>query len=445
MVRMKRIKEKEWTRVLQKRLQDAQLPLDGKLLSAPDGGVVQPAARPAVWWPYALAGVAAAVIAALLLLRPSSSREPDLLVQQPVNSSAQPANLSSPTVSSVIPDAIGNLSSGSLPEPDPEPSAPADYLASARPALELPPEPSSNQAPDEDEGLKTEEPSSNQASSEDGRAENELPSSKQGVGEDAGIKIAAQSSNPVEIEDGWDFPEEPKRTRRAQRGKISLRVHAATAGAFRSGGTGQMNVPSIATDEGQWFLADDAKYLVDNAIFEGADVTNSNDPSKLKWVFVRDEAQNAIPVRQAPVIPVSVGISFAFPLSRSWSLTAGVDYMQHDGYRLYDGRPQSLTLHYLGVPVDVQYYFNPESRWRVYLGAGVHAAKCIAATGGEQLQDPVLFSGNVMAGTDFRLFPGVRFYLAPVLSVPFNHSAYINSWDDKLQFQIRAGLSFDLK
>ena len=50
-----------------------------------------------------------------------------------------------------------------------------------------------------------------------------------------------------------------------------------------------------------------------------------------------------------------------------------------------------------------------------------------------------------MAGTDIRLFPGVRFYLTPALSAPFNRSAYVNSWDDKLQFQLRAGLSFDLK
>ena len=66
-------------------------------------------------------------------------------------------------------------------------------------------------------------------------------------------------------------------------------------------------------------------------------------------------------------------------------------------------------------------------------------------TGGEPLQDPVLFSGSVMAGTDFRLLPGVRFYLAPAVSGFFNRSAYINSWDDKAYFQLRAGLSFYLK
>ena len=152
-----------------------------------------------------------------------------------------------------------------------------------------------------------------------------------------------------------------------------------------------------------------------------------------------------VPVRKAPVFPVSFGVSAALPLSRSWVLTAGLDYTQRDGYRVYDNNPLSLTLHYLGIPVDIHYYFNPESRWRFYLGAGVHAGKCIAATGGEPLQDPVLFSGRVMAGTDFRLLPGVRFYLAPAVSGFFNRSAYINSWDDKAYFQLRAGLSFDLK
>ena len=131
-------------------------------------------------------------------------------------------------------------------------------------------------------------------------------------------------------------------------------------------------------------------------------------------------------------------------LSRHWSLVAGLDYTQRSGYRVYDNAPQSLTLHYLGIPLEAHFVFWPESRFRVYLGAGVKAEKSFLVTGGEPLKDPFLFSVNVQAGADVRLFPGIRLYFSPVLSGYLTHSAYANTWDNRPQFSLRAGLSFDL-
>jgi hypothetical protein len=111
---------------------------------------------------------------------------------------------------------------------------------------------------------------------------------------------------------------------------------------------------------------------------------------------------------------------------------------------VYDNAPQSLTLHYLGIPLETHYIFWPDGRFRVYLGAGAKVEKCFLATGGEPLKDPFLFSLNVQAGADVRLFPGIRLYLSPVFSGYLTRSAYVNSWDSKPQFSLRAGLSFDL-
>ena len=93
---MKRMKDKDWTRVLQERLQDASLPLESEDIATFAGGLVprgqemsQPAVRRMGWWPYALAGVAAAVVAAVLLLRPASPA-PDRLAQQTVTPAVQP-------------------------------------------------------------------------------------------------------------------------------------------------------------------------------------------------------------------------------------------------------------------------------------------------------------------------------------------------------------------
>ena len=153
---------------------------------------------------------------------------------------------------------------------------------------------------------------------------------------------------------------------------------------------------------------------------------------------------NPVAVPRAPTIPISFGVSAALSLSRHWSLVAGLDYTQRSGYRVYDNAPQSLTLHYLGIPLEAHFVFWPESRFRVYLGAGVKAEKSFLVTGGEPLKDPFLFSVNVQAGADVRLFPGIRLYFSPVLSGYLTHSAYANTWDNRPQFSLRAGLSFDL-
>ena len=69
----------------------------------------------------------------------------------------------------------------------------------------------------------------------------------------------------------------------------------------------------------------------------------------------------------------------------------------------------------------------------------------IHVTGAAPLRDPVLCSWNLQAGADLRVLPGVRIYLSPALTRYLNHSAYAVSWDERSNFSLRAGLSFDLK
>lgn len=408
---MKRMKDKDWTRVLQERLQDASLPLESEDIATFAGGLVsrgqemsQPAARRMGWWPYALAGVAAAVVAALLLLRPVSPTpdrlaqqtvtppaQPDTPVAQPGNLAAHPDDPSSldPSVSSparpgisprkvipaptVTPDAKDLPDSNVIPDPigDPLPERHPDQQEEA--ADQLPPEPSSNAAPDE----------------------NRIP-------DDRTMETVPLPAE-LALTDLTEISERPRR----KAGRISLRLNAATAETGNLGKTLDYNNSGMHTG------------------------------------IIQDSGTNVIKGPETPVLPISVGVSLSIPLSRNLALTAGLDYMQRGGYG--EDKTRQLTLHYLGIPVELLYYFNPDQRWRFYLGAGLHAAKSIHVSGGEALPDPILFSGNLMAGTDIRLLPGVRFYLAPSLSAPFNHSAYANTWDAGLRFQLLAGLSFDLK
>ena len=363
---MKKNNNPDWTSVLQERLQDARLPLvDGWGASAAAAGRTA-----APWWPWALAGLGAAILTAILLLRPAAPVPPE---------EAGAPLLAQTTV-------------------PPEPEAPAVEIVPAR----MPAPPAATPA----------RPLNLPAAA---LAETPVLSDEQGQPESTVAAPAGQKTEPEEAKPARENTpfEEPAQGRPARPGRVSLRVQAGFAGAsLASGGIAGAIIPhEIYSDSGYG-------------------LSYSEKPES---------------VQPARAIPVSFGVSAGIPLSRSWALIAGLDYTQRAGWRQFSGsKTRALTLHYLGVPLDLHYYFNPESRLRFYLGAGLHAGKSIAATGGERVGEPFLFSGNLSAGADFRLLPGIRLYLAPAVSGFFNRSAYLNDWDDKALFQLRAGLSFDL-
>ena len=496
---MKRNRNQDWTDVLRERLQDARLPLEdkwGSSAAAAPGRAAGPAfadAPRAAWWPWALAGVAA-LVAAVLLLRPASAPEPDRLVQLQPDPTALPDTSSFadelPSFAEELPSFAEELPSfaGLTGEPQDADVATSSFSDELPSFAGLPPTSFA--------GLTGE-------SQSDGE---EIPDR---VGEDSVGLVGDDERKDVPAEKERhepvrplselalaDLPEEPTQPRRNRLGRVALRVQAGYEGASITGGTiakgastGRFeytgspytDAPNTSTTEQYFYvpvlLVDQQPGIwrviefpssADPGLPDGSGGTGHTPEGQLVSEYVpglRTFEKVPVAVPKAPVFPISFGVSASWSLSRSWTLSVGLDYAQRDGYRaeeipiesqvrtnspywtryrVYCESAQSLTLHYLGVPLDAHFYFNPESRWRFYVGAGLHAAKCIAVTGGTPLQDPVLFSGNVMAGTDFRLFPGVRIYLAPALSAPFNRSAYYNSWDTGLRFSLRAGLSFDL-
>ena len=428
---MKRNKNQDWTRVLQERLQDAQLPAPDDFGSWAGQTFPEYSGRswPVAWWPWALGGVAVAALAGILFLR-----TPDNHAR--LNPSIPPVVIETPipeTVSPAVPAPVAPA------EPAPAPS----FVGRAGES----PAPSSKSTLIEDKQPEIDVPSSNPAQIEDETPAALAPSSKPAPVEDKQQKIDVPSSNQAIFEDA------PAR----RKPRLSLRVHAASVSSVNTASI--INSPSYSVDVNpNAVLSQDApEFFFGNNASDGAISSSILDNGQLFPVkaqnsglfpnYMTDFAANIInpvPVPRAPTIPVSFGVSAELSLSRHWSLVAGLDYTQRSGYRVYDNAPQSLTLHYLGIPLETHYIFWPDGRFRVYLGAGVKAEKSFLVTGGEPLKDPFLFSVNVQAGADVRLFPGVRLYFSPVLSGYLTHSAYANTWDSRPQFSLRAGLSFDL-
>ncbi len=421
---MKRNKNQDWTRVLQERLQDAQLPAPDDFGSWAGQTFPEYSGRS---WPVALGGVAVAALAGILFLRTPDNHSrlnpsiPPVVIETPIPETVSPAV--------PAPSFVGRA--GESPAISSKPT----LIEDKQPEIDVP---SSKPAQIEDETIviPAEEP------------ESHAPSSKPAPVEDKQQKIDVPSSNQAIFEDA------PARRRKP---RLSLRVHAASVSSVNTASI--INSPSYSVDVNpNAVLSQDApEFFFGNNASDGAISSSILDNGQLFPVkaqnsglfpnYMTDFAANIInpvPVPRAPTIPVSFGVSAELSLSRHWSLVAGLDYTQRSGYRVYDNAPQSLTLHYLGIPLETHYIFWPDGRFRVYLGAGVKAEKSFLVTGGEPLKDPFLFSVNVQAGADVRLFPGVRLYFSPVLSGYLTHSAYANTWDSRPQFSLRAGLSFDL-
>jgi len=488
----------DWTTVLQECLRDASLPLeDGWAAGAAGAGAgIEPEtlADPArsgrnTWgqagnpgessssrqksggssrkngfsgswapWGWALAGAAAA-LAAVLVLRPAApsglrpaapaGEEPVRLVEAPaaeVRDGGAAQDLAVAQVLSAVaqtPDVTqARIRRGGL--------NPSTKQAGNKDGVEKEAQPSTNQAWNMDGTGQTGIPSTNGTGSGE-----EIPDQVRNDGDaglsggnaarkggddtqndgDAGRSDITQAGQPVrqqsleELTQG-DFATagEPGAADASRRRRpVSLRLQAATPGA------------SLAA--GGMFATGPVAYS-DQLSYDSPEYGKATTPGS----YSSDQAPTA---DRAPVFPVSVGISAAVPLSRRWTLAAGLEYTQRAGAVVQSAAgsssAQSVTLHYLGVPLDLHCYLNPDDRLRVWLGGGLKAEKAIHVTGAAPLRDPVLCSWNLQAGADLRVLPGVRIYLSPALTRYLNHSAYAVSWDERSNFSLRAGLSFDLK
>jgi len=450
---MKRNKNQEWTRVLQERLQDAQLPAPDDYASwsgqkSPAFPATSPKTQgdrpehsghswPVAWWPWALGSVAVAACAGLLFLR-----TPDH--HSRLNPKVPPVIIEPPADPGVIPATPPVIPTPSVVIPAPSVVIPAEEPESPEPAIaqkEIP----GQARNDYKDSARNDEPTVRNGGAP-----------VQNDGAAPAVDPATPIVIPAEEPESPGLPLEPETPARRRKPRLSLRVHAASVSSVNTASA--IGVPYNGTIQYSDAVTDQiAPEFYFGNVADGGLATSTLDNGQLFPVkaqntglfpnYMSDYASNIInpvAVPRAPAIPISFGVSAELSLSRHWSLLAGLDYTQRSGYHVLDNAPQSLTLHYLGIPLEAHYVFWPESRFRVYLGVGVKAEKSFLVTGGEPLKDPFLFSVNAQAGADVRIFPGIRLYFSPVFSGYLTRSAYANTWDSHPQFSLRAGLSFDL-
>ena len=150
-------------------------------------------------------------------------------------------------------------------------------------------------------------------------------------------------------------------------------------------------------------------------------------------------------------IPKSFGVSARFHLTDRLAINTGLNYTRYtsDRTRVYSDNTYQNDrqyVHYLGIPVRLDWMIVNRKYFNFYLGAGMQADKCIYATVGEEklYEKKILFGFNCAMGLQLNIVPKVGFYFEPDFSYSLNEGS-IQTYRSSESFvvSVRGGLRFN--
>jgi hypothetical protein len=150
-------------------------------------------------------------------------------------------------------------------------------------------------------------------------------------------------------------------------------------------------------------------------------------------------------------IPVSVGVSARYFLSRRFAVNTGLVYTRYTStrnrYLLWTGEKISTdkqNVHYLGVPVRLDLMIVNRTHFNLYLGGGINIDKCIyASVGKERLREKeVVLSSVFTAGFQVNVVPSFGLYFEPYVSRILMKGT-LPTGRDELMISAQGGLRFN--
>ena len=155
--------------------------------------------------------------------------------------------------------------------------------------------------------------------------------------------------------------------------------------------------------------------------------------------------------------PVSVGLQVAFGIAPRLSLSTGMVYTRtsSDFYPYAPGSSYKVhqVLHYVGIPVGLNYEFWQSGGFHAYVMAGAEADYNVKNDTEEEgvkkenaKRDRVQFSGKASLGAQYDITPKVGLYIEPGAKYYFDNGSHVENTfkDKKLNFNLQFGLRFNL-
>lgn len=155
--------------------------------------------------------------------------------------------------------------------------------------------------------------------------------------------------------------------------------------------------------------------------------------------------------------PVSVGLQVAFGIAPRLSLSTGLVYTRTSS-DFYPYAPSSSynvhqVLHYVGIPVGLNYEFWQSGGFHAYVMTGAEADYNVKNDTEEEgvkkedaKRDRVQFSGKASLGAQYDITPKVGLYIEPGAKYYFDNGSHVENTfkDKKLNFNLQFGLRFNL-
>lgn len=230
---------------------------------------------------------------------------------------------------------------------------------------------------------------------------------------------------------------------------VSMKLYAENLGAGMGNVNSGSNIANRYSDSG--VMADPMP-----GVYPDPSVGGSNDVDYLMAAAYK-ALQKSPQGKAKHHAPVSVGMQIAFGVAPRLSLSTGVVYTRtsSDFYPYAPNNDYNVhqVLHYVGIPVGLNYELWRSGGFHAYVMAGAEAAYNVKNDTDEDgtrkqdaKRDKVQFSGKASLGAQYDVSPNVGLYVEPGARYYFDNGSDIENTfkDKKLNFNLQFGLRFNL-
>ena len=230
---------------------------------------------------------------------------------------------------------------------------------------------------------------------------------------------------------------------------VSMKLYAENLGAGMGNVNSGSNIANRYSDSG--VMADPMP-----GVYPDPSVGGSNDVDYLMAAAYK-VLQKSPQGKAKHHAPVSVGMQIAFGVAPRLSLSTGVVYTRtsSDFYPYAPNNDYNVhqVLHYVGIPVGLNYELWRSGGFHAYVMAGAEAAYNVKNDTDEDgtrkqdaKRDRVQFSGKASLGAQYDISPNVGLYVEPGARYYFDNGSDVENTfkDKKLNFNLQFGLRFNL-
>ncbi len=230
---------------------------------------------------------------------------------------------------------------------------------------------------------------------------------------------------------------------------VSMKLYAENFGAGMGSVNSGSNIANRYSDSG--VMADPMP-----GVYPAPSVGGSNDVDYLMAAAYK-ALQKSPQGKAKHHAPVSVGMQIAFGVAPRLLLSTGVVYTRtsSDFYPYAPNNDYNVhqVLHYVGIPVGLNYELWRSGGFHAYVMAGAEAAYNVKNDTDEDgtkkqdaKRDKVQFSGKASLGAQYDISPSLGLYIEPGAKYYFDNGSDIENTfkDKKLNFNLQFGLRFNL-